>query len=229
MYVPEYFDYKTLVLLFFLTTMGKRAKKQRAADAKAAKKAKKANSNAAQLAETPSSASTDTTLPEVNIAALSNTSNLKKKAAAPTRQSICSRGSSASSSTLGSGTSGKNRTSANLEGNDNGKSRPQRAATAAALALLQDLQASDTEEVELDPEGVFTGNDEVDRIMELEASASDDGGSDGDSNESSESDIVMVEELPAVARKTLSKPKMQKKSNLKAIEEEDSESSSDGE
>lgn len=201
--------------------MGERAKKQRAAEAKAAKKAKTANSKAAHLVETPSSlsASTDTTLPDANIATRSNTSNLKKKAAAPTRQSARSRGSSASSSTLGSGTSSKNHTSANLEGNDNRKSRPQRSASAAALDLLQELQVSDTEEAEHDPEGVlvFTGNDDED----------EDGGTDGDSNESSDSDIVMIEELPAVARKTL--PKVQKKSNLQAIDEEDSDSSSDGE
>jgi hypothetical protein len=199
--------------------MGERAKKQRAAEAKAAKKAKTANLKAAQLAETPSSlsASTDTTLPDVNVATRSNAS--KKKAAAPTRQSARSHGSSASSSTLGSGTSSKNHASANLEGNDNRKSRPQRSASAAALDLLQELQVSDTEEAEHDPEGVlvFTGNDDED----------EDGGTDGDSNESSDSDIVMIEELPAVARKTL--PKVQKKSNLQAIDEEDSDSSSDGE
>jgi hypothetical protein len=230
-YVPEYyFVSKTLILLFFLTTMGEGAKKKRAAVARAAKKAK-----AAQLVEAPASDPAGTSS-DVNIATQSNASNLKKtgtaprvpsissdKRSVPTRQSTRSLGSSASSSssTLGSG---KKHTSTNLEGNDNGKSRPQRSATVAALALLQELQVSETEDAEHDPEGVFTGNAEVDKNMELDEDEDEDGDSDSDEDDS---DIVVIEEPPAVARKGLPNVSaVRKKPNLQAVDE-DSESSSD--
>jgi hypothetical protein len=211
-YVPEYFVYR---LPFFLTTMGEAAKKKRAAEARAAKKAK-----AAQLEEAPASASTDPT--SSDIVARSNTSNSKKTGKVPRVpsdvQSVSTRQSTrlalVSSSTLGSG---KKNTSPNLEGNDNGKSRQKRSATAAALALLQELQVSDTEEAEHDPEGVFSTDNEVE---------DEDGRMDGSDEGSDGSDIVVIEEPRAVAQKGLPKvPPVRKKPNLQAINEEDSESS----
>ena len=200
--------------------MGEKAKKQRAAVVNAAKKAKVAK--AAQ----PPPASTDTTDPtlcDVNIATWSNAANLKKTAppSVPIHKSAHSLGqvaSSASSSAMDSGTSGNT---------DNKKSCPQHSATAAALALLQELQVSDTEGAsEHDPEGVFTGNDEVDKIMDLNEDEDEDGGTDDSDENSDGSGVVVVEELLVMAWKGL--PKAKKKLNLQVIDE-DWDSSGDGE
>jgi hypothetical protein len=234
--------YSLNFLLFFLTTMGEKAKKKRAADARAAKKAKTAK---AMPVEAPASASTDPTAPTVptssNVPTQSNARNSKKTGTAPrvpsvpssvrsvpTRQSTHSIGSS---STLGTG---KKHTSANLEGTDNGKTRPKRSATARAMALLQELQLSETEETECDPEGVFTGNDELDMIMETnedldeDEDASGGTGEEGSDDGSKSSDIEVVEE--PVTRKGLPKVSaVRKKPNPHTIDEEESSSDESGE
>jgi hypothetical protein len=129
--------------------------------------------------------------------------------------------------------SGKKHISVNLEGTDKGKTRPQRSATASALALLQELQFSETEETEHDPEGVFTGNDEVDMIMGLDEDEDEDGGTGGDLGDGSDdgSEIEVIEE--PVAQKSLPKATkavaVRKKPNLQAIDEEESSSDEFGE
>jgi hypothetical protein len=184
--------------------MGEGAKKKRAADARAARAAKKAV-KATQPVEAPAGASTD---PPSDVPTQSNaTSGNSKKSSVPrvpsvpsgvrsvpTRQSTRSLGPS---STLGAG---KRQTS------DNGKPRPQRSATARAMALLQELQFSETEETEeteRDPEGVFTGNNEDDAIMELDEDEDEDGGTSDDESSDARSDVEVIE-VP-VARKGLPK------------------------
>jgi hypothetical protein len=218
--------------------MGEKAKKKRAADARAAKKAKMA------------SASTDPMPPTVptssDVPTQSNAGNSKKTGTAPrvrsvpssvrsvpTRQSTGTR-SIGSSSTLGAS---KKHTSANLEGTDNGKTRPKRSATTKAMALLQELQLSETEETECDPEGVFAGNDEVDMTMETneDLDEDEDGGSgtseepegsdDGSASESS--DVEVIEE--PVTRKGLPKVSaVRTKPNLHTIDEEESSGDESG-
>jgi hypothetical protein len=127
-----------------------------------------------------------------------------------------------------------------LEGTDDGNTRPKRSATARAMALLQELQFSETEETECDPEGVFTGNDEVDMIMETiedldenedgETGEDEDGetGEKGSDDGSESSDIEVIEE--PVTRK--GRPKVsaaQKKPNLNTINEEESSGDEYGE
>jgi hypothetical protein len=205
--------------------MGQGAKKKRAAEARAAKKLK-----ATQLedSDAPASASTDhdrdPTLSDAPTR--SKTRNSKtvprvpsvssSEQSVPTRQSTRLLGSS---STFGSV---KKHSSVNLEGNGNGKTRPQRSATAAAMTLLQELQLSETKEPEHD-QGVFTGNDE---IIELDEEEDDETGDDG-------SEMEVIEE--PVTRKSkslganLKASAVRKKPNLQAIGEEESSSDEFGE
>ena len=205
--------------------MGEGAKKKRAAEARAARKAKAA-AKAVQLvdSEAPANASTEPTTSDIPTGTRSKKTGTAPRVpsipsrvqleSAPTRQSAPTgtrqsiptgtRRSSrslqvSSSSTLGSG---KNDTPANSEGTNSGKkTRPQRSATAAAMALLQELQFSGTDEIERDPEGVFTGNDEIDRVMELDDEEDDDEGTSDSGDDGS--DIEVIEE--SVARKDHSK------------------------
>src|ERR1700679_1191163 len=164
--------------------MGEGAKKKRAAEARAAKKAKTAK--ATQLVEASATAASASTDPS-DVPTRSNARNSKKTDTAPHVRSVPSgvrsvptRQSSrslTSFSTLPVGSGSRKHTSANLEGTDTGKTRPKRSATVAAMALLQELQFSETEETERDPEGVFTGNDEVDVIMELDEDEDEDASS----------------------------------------------------
>ena len=201
--------------------MGEGTKKKRAAEARAARKRKLEMANAMQLGEAPlaAGASTDPTSSDVPTRLGSNARNSKKTgtaphvmsqaASVPSRQSTRS-GSLGSSSRLGSG---KKNTSVNLEGTDNGRTRPQRSATAAAMTLLQELQFSETEEAEHDPEGVLELEDEDEDV-----------GTDGDLGSDDASEIEVIEE--PVARKSLAKPTKVRK---QAIDEGESssESSSD--
>ena len=207
--------------------MGEGAKKKRAAEARAAKKAKLELAKAAQLEDTPQASGPSTNPASFDITTQSTSSNSKKTGTAPPPprepsdvRSGSTRRSTRSlvSSTLGSG---KKDTSANLEDDDNRKSRPKRSATAAALALLKELQVSETEEAEGDPEGVFTGNEDED----------DDGGTGGDSDEGSDgSDIVVIEKPSAVAQKGLPKvPPVRRKAKLQAIHEDLESSDESGE
>jgi hypothetical protein len=216
--------------------MGEGAKKKRAAEAKAAKKLKKTKETQLTDSEAPASASTDHDPTLSDAPAQSKARNSKKTGTVPRVPSVPSTVSTrqsnrllGSSSTLGSVQKHK---SVNFEGTDNKKTRPQRLATATAMALLQELQLSETEETEHDPEGVFTGNDEIDMIIELD---DEDGETSGDEPEPEESDdgstIEVTEEPQAVARKSLPKvmkvSAVQKKPPLQAIREMESESSSD--
>jgi hypothetical protein len=202
--------------------MGEGAKKKRLAAAKAAKKDK-----AKQLSEALAGASTNPTSSDVPTQSKAGNSKKSDKAprvppaveSVPTRQSTRSL---ATSSKLISA-------SANLEGTDNGKPRPKRAATAAAVALLQELQLSDTEETEeteRDPDGVFTGNVEIDKMMELEED-DDDGTGDDEGDGSDGSDIEVIEH-PVARKGVLKVSAVGKKPNLRAIEENESSSDESG-
>ena len=211
--------------------MGEGAKKKCAAEARAAKKAKMAKATPESLALTDSEAPaagafTDPTTSDVPTQ--SNAGNSKQTGTAPrvvpsrvNVRSVPTRQSTRSSTqltTLGSVT-GKNHASASLkfQGIDNGKTHPKRSATARAMALLQELQFSETEDIEDDPDGVFTGNEEVDMITELDEDEDED-------DDGSDTGVEVIQE-PAVARKGLPKPKVpavRKKPNLQAIDKEGS-------
>lgn len=216
-YIPE-----LPFILPFLTTMGERAKKKRAEEARAAKRAKKATEQATQLAEAPDPTSS-------NIATGSNVRSSKKPATVPRVpsgvQSVSTRQSTrllGSSSTLGSG---KMRTSANLETN-NEKTRPQRSTMAAATALLKEIQFSDDEEADRDPEGVFTGNDENDMIMELDEDEDDDLDDEG-SDDGSDVEVIEDPVAPETRKGKASAARKKPLTKPQAIDEESEDSSSD--
>ena len=226
-YVPEYFVYTSLnslyiqtslsFRLFFLPTMGEGAKKKRAAEAKAVKKAKKDKET--QLG--PPDSSTDTTTSGIPTQS-KKTGTVPRAPSVPssvrsiaTRQSTRARSESSSKLSMGS---------ADLEGTDNNKPRSKRSATVAALALLQEIQLSETEETERDPEGVLTDNDEGEDEDE-DGGTGDEEGSDESRDNGSDIEVI---ENPKVTRKGLPKVSAaQKKRELQVIEEDSS--SEDGE
>ena len=212
--------------------MGERAKKKRAADARAAKKAKMTKTM--DPASTASAKSTSSEVPTQ-----SNAKNSKKPGTAPRVPSAPPRQSTRSSTrSLGSSStlsSAKKHTSTDLEGTDNGKTRSLRATTAVAMALLQELQFSETEETEGDPR-VLTGNDS-DEVMITESAQDEDedledsgSGDDlGDEGSDDGSEVEVIEEPVAQVQKNPPKvvPAVQKKLNLPAIAETESSSDSD--
>jgi hypothetical protein len=135
--------------------MGERAKKKRAEESRA-RKAKKATEQAQLEEEVPVSQS--------------NAGNSKKIRAAPSSHVPSSSAATRHStrllqvSSLKLESSGK-RTSADIHNDESVVTRPQRSATAAANALLQQLQIGESERVdsEDDPDGKY--NSEIDAKM----------------------------------------------------------------
>jgi hypothetical protein len=228
--------------------MGERAKKKRVAESRARKTTgKKA---AEQVKEIPASTGTDST-------SRSNAGNSKKTRAAPRVPSSASTRHStrllSSSSKLETG----KHTSASAKGNDeSAATRPQRSATAAANALLQQLQISETESVDseedLDGESIiliwlwhtdfkYNPDGDVELVEGSDKGSGDDqdsspsGDSDNeDSGDGSDSDIELIEgkvkPVALATRKGLPKVAAsdgaQRKRKLQVIEEESSDDES---
>ena len=135
--------------------MGERAKKKRAAEATAARKAKKAVEKATQPVDSEGLASTDPTgtSSDVKLSTQSNAKKSKKICAADRLPSSSSTRRSTRSVSASSGTFGEKHTSAGCN-NESMATRPQRSASAAAKALLPQLQYSDDEPRLIVPTGI---------------------------------------------------------------------------
>jgi hypothetical protein len=144
-----------------------------------------ATKQAAQSVEEP--ASTDHTLSDKKLPTQSNTKNAKKRgSAAPHVPSVasthCSTRSHVISSTLGSGT----KCALAMDYDDEIKdTRPERSATIAAKALLEQLQLSEHEDTNFDEEPPTDGgsNDDSETNMKIKL---DDGTTDGDDDDNSD-------------------------------------------
>ena len=130
--------------------MGERAKKKRAAEATAARKTKKAVEKATQPVDSEGLASTDPTgtSSDVKLSTQSNAKKSKKICAADRLPSSSSTRRSTRSVSASSGTFGEKHTSAGCN-NESMATRPQRSASAAAKALLPQLQYSETESTDV--------------------------------------------------------------------------------
>ena len=223
--------------------MGETAKKRRAAEAKAACKAKKDAEQATQpAANLPASVdpissgtkplnSSDSKYPKK-----SKVVPQEKMPRAPPSNSIRRSTRSRSTSAAVSSRSGEQPTSVSL-GTGNIATRPRRLATAAAEALLQEVQLNEDTDFEEDPD------DKLDEEADMELDEDEDGSTItiGDDNESSSDDIEFVEggkiELSLVAPTTqqglarvsaVSRGAQKKAPKVQVVEEED-EGSSDEE
>lgn len=199
----------TLSIQSFLSTtgMGEGVKKKRAAEARAARKAKKA---AEQAPTDP--ASSDDNLPtrskKTGAAApsrvLASTSTSKQAAKCQSVEGSASTDHTgtrrSTRSLLASASSSKSAKGHRDTGNNESivATRPERVATAAAKALLERLQFSETEDTDLeeDPDGGSNGDLETDTIIELE---DDDGVISGNGN-GNESGIKVARAPTKVAR-----------------------------
>jgi hypothetical protein len=153
--------FKFKLPFLFLSTMGERAKKKRVAESKEARLAKRTKKDASELEEGPATDPTSATTSEIP----SRRSRSKVKTAAE-QSRVTSRVPSSASTQVRQST----RISSKLvKGHDDDEStmatRPKRAATVAANALLQQLQISKDQELE-DPDG--ESNDETDKSTDFE-------------------------------------------------------------
>jgi hypothetical protein len=142
--------------------MGERAKKKRAAEATASRKAKKTVKKQTQPVEGLASESTDPgpSSSDVKLPA-KNFSGTATRVSSSTRRST----RSISSSTLGSN---EKRTTSLKSQNVKGRTtHPQRAATAAARALLQQLRFTETEDSDFEEDPKGKSNDKTNMMMKV--------------------------------------------------------------
>ena len=192
---------------------------------------------AAQSVEGPASA--DRTSSDKKLPTRFNTKNPKKTgtvAGAASGSFPATRHSTRSlvaSSTLGSG---NKRTSAKDKDNENKTTRPERSATVAARALLEQLQFNDTEDTDFieDPQADSGSDDEseADMIIELDDGAisgdDDDGNGSGNGSDIEViSDIEVVEDSNLKTKRGLVAPAKATRRDLPNTNDLEEESSSD--